>query len=63
MEAELLYMKTYANFNFVFQKLLYQHLKHQDNSEIQKKTGAELLPKSFDQASSSVDGDSHNLFL
>ena len=53
----------YANFNFVFQKLLYQHLKHQDNSEIQKKTGAELLPKSFDQASSSVDGDSHNLFL
>ena len=63
MEAELLYMKIYANFNFVFQKLLYQHLKHQDNSEIQKKTGAELLPKSFDQASSSVDGDSHNLFL
>ena len=63
MEAELLYMKMYANFNFVFQKLLYQHLKHQDNSEIQKKTGAELLPKSFDQSSSSVDGDSHNLFL
>lgn len=63
MEAELLYMKMYANFNFVFQKLSYQHLKHQDNSEIQKKTGAELLPKSFDQASSSVDGDSHNLFL
>ena len=63
MEAELLYMRMYANFNFVFQKLLYQHLKHQDNSEIQKKTGAELLPKSFDQASSSVDGDSHNLFL
>lgn len=63
MEAELLYMKMYANFNFVFQKLLYQHLKHQDNSQIQKKTGAELLPKSFDQASSSVDGDSHNLFL
>lgn len=63
MEAELLYMKMYANFNFAFQKLLHQHLKHQDNSEIQKKTGAELLPKSFDQASSSVDGDSHNLFL
>lgn len=63
METELLYMKMCANFNFVFQKLSYQHLKHQDNSEIQKKRGVKLLPKSFDQASSSADGDSHNLFL
>ena len=64
MEAELLYMEMCANFNFVFLELSHQPLKHQDLSEIQnKKEGFELLAKSFDQASLTVDGESISVFL